>query len=160
MAEYWKVFLSMCDALFLSIYANHCINVFQDLVDCQQVVLPWLTIYDNNQCSCWLPYFWLVLTNYHAHSLTGNSYSGISLEMIIEVTVNKSSKLKSGWLSISKNEKQLLVHARNSNNIVCIRNIVHYHNGTKEGVYKPIGSSVRRLKEDEQVVQDLLYCIS
>ena len=33
MAEYWKEFLPMCEALFLSIHANHCTNAFQDLID-------------------------------------------------------------------------------------------------------------------------------
>ena len=59
--KYWKNFLSMYDALFLSINANHCTNVFQDLIDSQQTMLPWLTIYDYNQYSRWLPYFWSVL---------------------------------------------------------------------------------------------------
>ena len=84
----------------------------------------------------------------------------MSLDMIIEVTMNKDSKLKSGWLSILKNEKQLLVHSRNCKNIACIRNALHCHIGTKKGVYKHTESSPRRLKEDEQVVQDLLNCIS
>ena len=121
MADFWKDFLSMCDALFLSIHANHCTDNFQDLIDSQRAMLPWLTIYDNNQYSRWLPYFWLVLSNLprdresfleenYAHSLTVNPYSGMSLDMIIEVTMNKGSKLKSGWLSILKSEKQLLVH--------------------------------------------------
>ena len=61
MAEYWKNFLSMCDALFLSILANHCTNAFQDLIDSQRAMLPWLTIYDNIWYSYWLPYFWSVL---------------------------------------------------------------------------------------------------
>ena len=29
MAEYWKDFFSICDALFLSIHANHRTNAFQ-----------------------------------------------------------------------------------------------------------------------------------
>ena len=113
MTEYWKDFLSIRDALFLSIHANHCSNAFQDLIDSQRAIPPWLTIYDNSQNARWLPYFWSVLTNLlkdlesfleenYAHSLTGNPYSGISLDMIMEVTVNKSSKLKRGWLSILK----------------------------------------------------------
>ena len=63
MAEYWKDILSMCDALFLYIHAKHCTNAFQDLIDSQRSMLPWLTIYDNNQYSRWLLYFWSVLTN-------------------------------------------------------------------------------------------------
>ena len=130
---------------------------FKDLIDSQRVMLPWLTIYDINQYSRWLPYFWSVLTDLprdrerflenYADSLTGNPYSGMSSDMIIEVTMNKGSKLKSGWLFILKYEKQLLVNSRNRNNIACIRNAVHRHIGTKKGVYKHTESSPRRLKE-------------
>ena len=63
-----------------------------------------------------------LIENY-ADSLTVNPYSGMSSDMIIEVAMNKGSKLKSG---------------------------------TKKGVYKHTESSPRRLKDDEQVVQDLL----
>ena len=42
MAEYWKDFLSMCDALLLYIHANHCTNAFQELIDSQWAMLPWL----------------------------------------------------------------------------------------------------------------------
>ena len=116
MVEYWKDFSSMCDVLFLSIHANHCTNAFQDLIDSRRVILPWLTIYDKNLYSHWLIYFWPLLTNLsgdresfleenYAHSLTGNLYSGMFLDMIIEVTMNKGSKLKSRWLSIFKKWK-------------------------------------------------------
>ena len=63
MAEYWKDFLSMYNALFLSIHVNHCTNAFQDLIDSLRAMLPWLTIYDNTQYFRALPYFWSVLTN-------------------------------------------------------------------------------------------------
>ena len=63
MGEYWKDFLSICDALFLSIHDNHCINAFQDLIGNQWVMLSWLTIYDNNKYFRWLLYFWSVLAN-------------------------------------------------------------------------------------------------
>ena len=95
----------------------------------------------------------------YAHSLAGNPYSGMFLDMIIEVTMNKDSKLKSGWLSILKNEKQLMVHSINCNNIACICNAVHRHIATKKVVHKHTESSPRRMKEDEQVV-NLLNCIS
>ena len=49
MGEYWKDFLSVCNAFFLSIHANHCTNAFKDLTESQRVMLPWLAIYDNNQ---------------------------------------------------------------------------------------------------------------
>ena len=75
----------------------------------------------------------------------------MSLDKIIKVTMSKGYKLNSGWLSTLKNEKQLLVHSRNCNNITCICNVVQRHIRFQQ-----------RLKDDEQVVhvQDLLNCIS
>ena len=161
----------MCDALLLSIHANHCTNAFQELIDTQWAMLPWLTVYDNNQYSCWLLQFWSELPNLprdqerfleesYAHSLTGNPYSGMSLDMIIEVTTNKGSKLKSDWLQILKNEKQILVHSRNDNNTACICNALHHHIGIKKGASKHTESPPWKLQEDEQVAQDLLNSIS
>ena len=41
--------------------------------------------------------------------------------MWIECTMNKGSKMKADWLHILRNEKQLLVHSRNVNNVSRIR---------------------------------------
>ena len=80
-AEYWKDFLSMCDAFFLSVHDNHCTNAFQDLIDSQRAKLPSLTIYDKNQYSRWLPYFWSVLTNIQRNreSFWEENYSRLSI---------------------------------------------------------------------------------
>ena len=89
------------------------------------------------------------LEEIYAHSLTGNWCSGMSLDMIIEVTMNKGYKIKSGWLSILKNKKQLLVQSWNFNNIACFSNAVHRHINTIKGAYKHTESSSRRSKEDD-----------
>ena len=165
MADYWMDYLHMCGAMFLSTHANHSATNLQDLIDSQRAMLPWLTIYDNNKYSRWLPYFALpanrrnFLENNFAHSLTGNPYSGQALDMLIEVTMNKSSKLKSGWLSILKNEKLLLVHSRNANNVIVIRSDVHDFINQKKNVHKHTDSTPHGLRFDEQLVQDLLQCI-
>ena len=65
----------------------------------------------------------LFLKENFAQSITGNPYSNMAWCMWIETTMNKGSKLKSGWLSVLKNEKQVLVHSRNVNNIARIRTI-------------------------------------
>ena len=48
----------LCFYLFM-----YCTNALQDLIDSQGVMLPWLTIYNNNQYSRWLTIFWSVFTN-------------------------------------------------------------------------------------------------
>ena len=55
-----------------------------------------------------------------AQSLTGNSYSAIALDMWIEMTMNKSSKLMSGWKYLLSNEQGLMVHITNMNNVTLI----------------------------------------
>ena len=47
MAEYWKDFFSMCDALFYLFMLTIVLMHFKDLIDSQRAMLPWLTIYDN-----------------------------------------------------------------------------------------------------------------
>ena len=84
----------------------------------------------------WLPDFWAMVLNLPAdqslflkenfvQSITGNPYSNMEWCMWIETTMNKGSKLKSGWLSFLENEKQVLIHSRNDINIARIRTI-HY----------------------------------
>jgi hypothetical protein len=80
----------------------------------------------------WLPDFWAMLTVLPADqlaflhtdftpSITGNPYSNMAWDMWIKCTMNKGSKMESGWFSILQNEKQLLVHSRNVNNVANIR---------------------------------------
>jgi len=58
-----------------------------------------------------------------AQSMTGNPYSCVALDIWIESTMNKGSKLKSGWLAILNNEKQVLSNNRNVNNVNRVRAI-------------------------------------
>ena len=91
-----------------------------------------MVAYDNNRYGRWLPDFKAMLTSLptdqvaflctdFTQSITGNPYSNMAWDMWIECTMNKGSKMKSGWLSILQNEKQLLVHSRNVHNVALIR---------------------------------------
>jgi len=85
-----------------------------------KLMLPWMQIYDNDKYGRHLPDFIAVLDTLpveqaafmndgmFAQSMTGNPYSCVALDIWIESTMNKGSKLKSGWLAILNNEKQLL----------------------------------------------------
>ncbi len=79
--------------------------------------------------------------------------------MWIECTMNKGSKMKSGWLSILKNEKQLLVHSSNVNNIAQIRATHNALANRKVYTRKHTECSPKRMREDEQCVQDLITCM-
>ena len=45
-----------------------------------------------------------------SHSITGEPYSSIPTDLWIEMTMNKGSKMKSGWQRILANEKMLCAH--------------------------------------------------
>ena len=112
-------------------HAIHSVN-FDEYVRSVRAMLPWMLGYDRLKYERWLPDFWTMLLNLPSdqfaflqqnfvQSLTGNPYSNMAWDMWIETTMNKVSKLKSDWLSILKNEKQLLVHSKNVNNVARIR---------------------------------------
>jgi hypothetical protein len=75
-----------------------------------------MAAYDNNRYGRWLPDFWAMFTplpedqvvflrTEFSQSITGNPYSNMAWDMWIECTMNKVSKMKSGWLFILHNEK-------------------------------------------------------
>ena len=94
-----------------------------------------------------------------AYSMTGNPYSCVTLDIWIESTMNKGSKLKNGWLAILNNEKQLASNIRNVNNVNRIRDVVlnHAHH-KKSKKNKHTDCSKSRLKTDERAIQDISDC--
>jgi hypothetical protein len=133
MANFWRDFLSMTDGLMQNVHAVHICN-WDEYVSSLHAMLPWMVAYDNINYGRWLPNFWAMLTTLpadqvtflrsnFAQSSTGNPYSNMAWDMWIECTMNKGSKMKSGWLSILQNEKQLLVHSRNVNNVAQIQQL-------------------------------------
>lgn len=169
MANYWRDFLSMTDALMQNVHAVKICN-WDEYVSSLRAMLPWMVAYDNNRYGRWLPDFWAMLTTLppdqvaflrtdFTQSITGKPYSNMAWDMWIECTMNKGSKMKSGWLSILHNEKQLLVHSRNVNNVAQIRAAHNALANRKEAKRKHVECSPKRMREDEQCVQDLIACM-
>ena len=67
--------------------------------------------------------------------------------------------MKSGQLSILKNEKQLSVHNRNVNYVTQIRAAHNFQASKRESKLKHVECSSKRIREDEQCVQDLVICL-
>ena len=93
-----------------------------------------------------------------AQSKTGKPYSCIALDMWIETSMNKGSKLKAGWLAILSNEKQLLSNIRNVNYINRVRTRIHYLADHKKRNKPHEDSLPSKMKKDEQAIQDLSEC--
>ena len=105
----------MVDALMQNVHAVHICN-WDEYVSSLRAMLQWMIAYDNSKYGRWLPDFWAMLTTLpldhikflhtdFTQSITGKPYSNMAWDMWIECTMNKGSKMKSGWLSILKNEK-------------------------------------------------------
>ena len=67
-----------------------------------------------------------MMTGIFAQSMTENPYSAQPPDMWIDCTMNKGSKLKSGWKQLLKSEKGLLVHIKNATIFNVIRHTMSF----------------------------------
>ena len=172
LAEFWISFLEMVEILTQNIHAIRTGN-WSEFKSSLKLMLPWMQIYDNDRYGRYLPDFTAVLdtlpvdqtafmdSGLFAQSMTGKPYSCVALDIWIESTMNKGSKLKSGWLSILNNEKQLLSNTRNVNNVNRLMRCVQHHAYRKENMSeKHVDCSKSKMKMDEQAIQDLSNCFA
>ncbi|KAG0712019.1 hypothetical protein GWK47_019337 [Chionoecetes opilio] len=147
MADYWKDFFTMTDALMQNVHTVH-ICSWDEYVSsaCHSAV-------DGNIRQYQVAF----LHNDFTQSITGNPYSNITWGMWIECTMNKGSKIKSGWLSILQNENQLLVHSRNVK--AQIRAAHNTLANRKEAKRKHTECNPKPMQQDEQCVQNLVACM-
>ena len=109
LAEYWVSFMEMVEILTQNIHAVRT-SYWIEFKSSLKLMLSWMKIYDNDNYGRYLPDFSVVLDTLpvdqailteermFAQSMTGNPYSCVALDIWIESTMNKGSKLKSGWL--------------------------------------------------------------
>ena len=169
MAKYWKSFMDMVQILFMNIHAlrTQSWDMFKVSLG---LMLPWLHIYDNDKYSKWLLHFWLQMSSLpeeHAdymsqifsQSITGKPYSCLPLDLWIEMTMNKGSKMKAGWMHILKNEEMLLSHTINANSVNRVRAALHEEANLKESCACHTENSKFRLCKDENAVQNIVNCL-
>ena len=171
MGDFWISFLEMTDPLVQCIDALHSQN-FIEYLSSTYYMLSGLMIYDNHDYGRWLPDYWAQLStlpveqmdffrNHFSQSMIGLPYSCQPMDLWIETTMNLNSKLKSGWLNLLHNEKQLFSTIRNSNNVARVMAIVHSTINRKQQVNrKHAECQPSRMKKDEQAVQDIQACFT
>ena len=136
-----------------------------------KLMKPWMISYGNDKYGRTLPDFCAVLESLpkeqedffargmFAQSVTGNPYSCVALQIWIESTMNKGSKLKNGWKAILNNEKQVMSDVQNANNVNRIRGIILNQANQKTRKTKHADCSKSRIKKDEKAVQDMSDCL-
>ena len=134
MGDFRLSFIEMADPLVQCIDACHSRNWCEYLTSTYHM-LRGLMIYDNHDYGRWLPDYWEKLSTmldeqmeffkYHfSQSLTGLPYSCMPMDLWIETTMNLNSKLKSGWLQLLHNDKQLFSVIRNTNNVARVKAVM------------------------------------
>ena len=68
MADYWRDFLSMTDALMQNVHAVHSCN-WEEYIISLRAMQPWMVAYDNNKYGRWLPDFWAILISLPAEQV-------------------------------------------------------------------------------------------
>ena len=171
MAKYWLSFLQMVEILMQNIHALRTQN-WEEFKISLRSMLPWMQIYDNNKYGRWLVEFWLQMSclpeekakylyqGLFAQSMTGKPYSCLPLDLWIEMTMNKGSKMKAGWKRILKNEKMLSIHTRNANSVNRVRVALHAMANVRKATQGHTENSAFGLKADEQAVQDIDKCLT
>ena len=111
MAMYWVCFMRMTEILMMNLHALRTQN-WDEFKSSLRMMIPWMQIYDNDTYGRWLVEFWLAISSLpddqakymgegvFAQSMTGKPYSCLPLDLWIEMTMNKGSKMKAGWLKI------------------------------------------------------------
>eukprot|EP00112_Aurelia_sp_Birch-Aquarium-sp1_P018096 Seg4270.2 transcript_id=Seg4270.2/GoldUCD/mRNA.D3Y31 product="hypothetical protein" protein_id=Seg4270.2/GoldUCD/D3Y31 len=171
MANYWLTFMEMVEILMMNIHSLK-IQDWSEFKASIRLMIPWMQVYDNNHYGKWLVEFWAEISSLpkevakymeeglFAHSMSGKPYTCLPLDLWIEMTMNKGSKLKAGWKNILKNETMLLSHSRTANYVNRARASLHKTANLKtsnSNIHKE--NTATRLKIDEIAVQDLDKCI-
>ena len=163
LADFIVSLMEMIEILFMNIDSIRTHN-WKLYLESLRLMMPWLIIYDKVNYGRWLPVFWLRMKSLSeeeekwmpdifAQSLTKNPYSAQPMDMWIEVTMNKGSKLKSGWKRLLKNEKGLCMHVKNTNNVNALRHTLNNFLSELTSSYKHKENVKSRLRADETAVQ-------
>ena len=131
-----------------------------------------MIVYDNVHYSRYLTLYWASMKSLNeadtkwtadgnfSFSLTGRPYSSIPPDQTIEMCMNKDSKIKGGWIGITKNLFMVNTNSQTVNKIATIKDtLMEFSKRKKSEVGHRENVSSRKLI-DEKAVQDMDSCIT
>ena len=136
MADYWFSFLEMVEILLMHYHAMRIQNWTEYLLSLR-LILPWMAVYDGTNYTRYMSIYWVEMYNLNEDaksyrekglftaSLTGLPFSAIPHGQWIEMTMNKGSKMKGGWIGFTKNESMVNIHTHTVNDMMQIRDTLH-----------------------------------
>ena len=170
-AKYWISYMVMVEILFLNHHALRS-KQWNEYLSSLRLMLPWMIIYDNEHYSRYLTLYWARMKSlnkadtkwmaygHFSFSLTGRPYSSIPPDQTIEMCMNKESKIKGGWIGITKNLSMMNTNSQTVNKIATIKDtLMEFSKRKKNEVGHRENASSRKLI-DEKAVQDMDSCIT
>ena len=116
-----------------------------------RLMLLWMAVYDSTNYTRYMSIYWVEMYNLNEDaksymekglftaSLTELPFSAIPHDQWIEMTVNKGSKMKGGWIGFTKNESMVNIHTHTDESMVNIHthtdeSMVNIHTHTDESM--------------------------
>ena len=94
-----------------------------------------------------------------ASSMTGHPFSALPHDQWIEMTMNKGSKMKGGWIGITQNENVLHINTKIVNKVIKLKEVLKQMAGFGDYSMKHIECTNARKENDERAVQNLISTI-
>ena len=114
-SQYWLSFLEMVEILLMNYHALRTQN-WKDYLHSLKLMLPWMAIYDSLHYTRYMSIYWAEMNNLNdeikkymdeglfSASMSGLPFSSIPHDQWIEMTMNKGSKMKGGWIGFTKSQ--------------------------------------------------------
>eukprot|EP00794_Sanderia_malayensis_P006688 gene6688-7444_t len=170
MAKYWLSYLEIVEVLFMNYHALRSQN-WEEYLLSLRLMLPWMAVYDQINYTRYMTLYWADMMNLtdeqrefmkngmFCASISGRPFSGLPFDQWKEMTMNKGSKMKSGWVGFTKNESMLYTHTETISKIESTRQALHAATNIKRKNFRHSENSPVNLTIDEEHVQDKSCCI-
>ena len=167
MARFWLSYMEMVEILYMHYHAMRTQN-WEEYLTSIRMMLPWMSAYDSLHYSRYLSLYWSGMNNLDEEkalymrsglfsaSMSGRSFSALPHDQWIEMTMNKGSKMKGGWIVITNNEEALQVNTKVINNITKVKESLKQVANIKKRQYSHIECSPARMIKDAKTVEILL----
>ena len=162
--------MSMVEILLLN---NHSLRICdrEGYLSSLRRMLPWMAIYDSIHYARYLPLYWSTMRSLgdeetrwmmegnFAFSLTGRPYACLPSDQTIEMTMNKGSKIKGGWIGITNNLAMVKNQCLTVNKVTTAKKTLQHLTETRRRDADHNENSAYRRAKDEKVIQDLDACL-
>ena len=169
-AKFWLSYMEMVEILLLHYHSMRTQN-WKEYLTSLQMMLPWMSTYDSVHYCKYLSLYWSTMNNLDqeklsymnadlfAASVSGQSFSALPHNQWTEMTMNKGSKMKGGWIGITQIKEALHTNTKVVKINVKVKESVKVIADISKDRYKHIECSPSRMKKDEEALQGAMKAL-